>query len=244
MGTSKAYGGLRGKPNWGTLSRAVSRAVGDNHPTPKSLNRVMSGLVSYMGGSSAVSVEHSVGGKSGIRTAQRLGAFLAAVQQNGFVTAVTALPAGERIPDSTYAINVILEACVEKAGLLDDIAASAALRDLLEDIEAGVGALEELGDQFEASIRNYGVEEILVRYFAFYLYEHLCTDFYEKLIKDKGIRETEIFYADLKDFILERTKTVSKHRDLTHVEWLTDEGRELMQEILKDTLKAFEGYED
>ena len=71
----------------------------------------------------------------------------------------------------------------------------------------------------------------------------MCTDFYEKLIKEKGIRETEGFYKDLKDYILEKTKTTSKHRDLRKVDWNTDYGKRLMQEIFRDTLKAFEDYE-
>ena len=63
------------------------------------------------------------------------------------------------------------------------------------------------------------------------------------LKKEKGIRETENFYKDLKEYIVEKTKTISRHRDLRKVDWFSNYGKNLMQEIFRDTLKAFEDYE-
>lgn len=244
MGTSKAYGGLKGNPNWGPLSAAVSHSISDGHPSQKSLGLVMSRLVSHLGGSnSALMGGSSIGGRAGIKTARQFGTFIGNIRRNGFSEAINFLSNGTEIHDADQGINIILEKCTETASLLDDVAAKAAMRDTLEDIGAGAETLEELGDRFEEVIKDYGGEELLVRYFAFYLFEHLSTDFYEKLIKEKGIRETDLFYKDLKEYILEHTKTVSKHRDLLHVDWHTDYGKNLMQEIYYDTLKAFEGYE-
>lgn len=150
---------------------------------------------------------------------------------------------GLEIDDANQAINVILEHCAENAGILDEIAAKAAMRDLLKEIGTEAKTLEELDEKFEAIIKDYGAEGLLVKYFGNYLYEHLCTDFYEKLIKEKGIRETENFYKDLKEYIVEKTKTISRHRDLRKVDWFSNYGKNLMQEIFRDTLKAFEDYE-
>ena len=44
---------------------------------------------------------------------------------------------GVDINDVNQAINVILEHCAEKASILDEIAAKAAMRDLLEEIGVG-----------------------------------------------------------------------------------------------------------
>lgn len=244
MGTSKAYGGLKGSPNWGPLSSGVTKAVNDGHPTQKGMKNVMSRLVTHWGGSSSASSGSSkIGGRAGVATARKFASFLGQVQADGFRIALSTLPGGDKAEDANQAIDVILESCAQKAGTQDEVSAKAAMKDLLEDIGTDAETLEELGDKVEEALKNYGQEELTVRYFGFYLYEHLCTNFYEKLIKEKGIRETESFYRDLKEFILERTKTVSKHRDLRRIDWKTDYGKSLMQEILKDTLKAFEGYE-
>ena len=244
MGTSKSYGGLKGNPNWSALSSTVTRSVNDGHPTQAALGSVMSRLVAHLGGThSASSGSSRTGGRAGVRTARRLGSFIGDVQSNGFRAALSTLAGDIEIDDANQAIEVILERCAEEASILDEIAAKAAIRDLLEDIGADAETLEELGEKFEEAIKDFGEEELLVRYFAFYLYEHLCTDFYEKLIKEKGIRETDGFYSDLKDYVVERTKTVSKHRDLKRMDWYSENGKSLMQEIFRDTLNECESYE-
>lgn len=244
MGTSKAYGGLKGNPTWGPLSSTVTRAVNGGHPTKSSLGSVMSHTVAHLGGShDASSGGSSAGGRAGVRAARQLGSFIGNVQNFGFIQALDLIAGGVELEDANQAINVILEHCAEQAGILDEIAAKAAMRDLLEEIGSGAETIEELGDGFDAAIKDFGAEELLVKYFGYYLYEHLCTDFYEKLIKEKGIRETEGFYRDLKDYIAEKTKTTSKHRDLRKIDWQSDYGKELMQEIFRETLKEFESYE-
>lgn len=244
MGTSKAYGGLKSSPTWGPLSSTVTRAVNGGHPTRRFLGNVMSRVVSHLGGSQAASSGgSSTGGRAGVRAAQRLGSFIGSIQNDGFKDALNLIAGGQVIEDANQAINVILEHCAENAGTQDEVAAKAAMRDLLVEIGANAETLEELGEGFDNAIKDYGAEELLVMYFGNYLYEHLCTNFYEKLIKEKGIRETDGFYKDLKDYIMEKTKTISKHRDLRQVDWSTDYGKGLMQEIFRDTLKAFEDYE-
>ena len=244
MGTSKAYGGLKGNPTWGPLSRAVTRAVNDGYPTRNSLGSVMSNAVSHLGGSYGASHGCSkTGGRSGVKTARLFGSFIGNIQNVGFLQALDRISGGIDINDVNQAINVILEHCAENAGILDEIAAKAAMRDLLEEIGAEAETIKDLGNNFEETVKDYGTEELLVKYFGNYLYEHLCIDFYEKLIKEKGIRETDAFYRDLKDYITEKTKTVSKHRDLRQIDWQSNYGQELMQDIFCDTLKAFESYE-
>jgi hypothetical protein len=244
MGTSKSYGGMKGTPTWSTLSSTITKAVNGGHPTKQSLGNVMSHTVAHLGGShGASSGSSNTGGRAGVRAAQRFGSFIGSAQSSGFGSALGQLADGVEVKDADEAINLILEHCAENAGTLDEIAAKAAMRELLEEIGAETETVEELGDEFDAAIREFGVEEILVKYFGNYLYQHLCTDFYEKLIKEKGIRETDNFYKDLKDYIVEKTKTISKHRDLSKVDCNSEYGKKLMQDIFRDTLKAFEDYE-
>lgn len=245
MGTSKAFGGPKGNPTWSSLSSNVTKAVNDGHPTTSSLARVMSHLVTYLGGSFSASTGSSkIGGGAGLRTARHLGSFLSDIQNHGFYSAINNIAEGDSINDANQAVNVIIERCADRAGTLDECAAKAAISDLLKDIGIESDNLRGIEKEFNSAIEQYGIKEILIKYFGNYLYQHLCNDFYEKLIKEKGIRETDNFYKDLKEFIIERTKSISNNMDLRNVNWKSDAGKSLVQGILNETLKAFESYED
>ena len=207
MGTSKAYRGLKGAPTWGVLSSTITRAVNGGQPTKNALGNVMSRTVVHLGGTHGVSSGSSgTGGRAGVRTAQRFGSFIGNIQNNGFSNALNMIADGLEIDDANQAINVILEHCAENAGILDEIAAKAAMRDLLKEIGTEAKTLEELDEKFEAIIKDYGAEGLLVKYFGNYLYEHLCTDFYEKLIKEieqlvyRPVSEVYIPLPDYKNF--------------------------------------------
>ena len=245
MGTSKAYGGLKGKPTWSKLSRSVTCAVSSKNSTKQSAYaRVMSRASEHFRSTASVnSGSVNSGGHAGIKVAQQVGAFIANIQTSGFQSALYHLSEGVNIDDANQAINVIIEKCANNAGILDEVASKAAIKDLLEEIGEEADTIDQFGEKFDKAVEDYGVEELLFMYMGFYMYEHLCTNFYEKLIKQKGITETESFYQELKDYIVERTKTIYKQRDLRNIDWNSQSGKELIEGILQDTLVAFESYE-
>lgn len=243
MGTSKAYGGLTGKPKWGALSRTISRAVTEDLPTQKSLGKVMVRTVDLL--RTFINKDFSragVGSVIGMTTAQQLGNLLVNFQQFGFADALNGISQGVYVDDVHSAIGIILENCVDKVSTLDGVAARAAITDLIQEI-TDAETIEEFGNAIDEAVNSFGVEELLVKYFGFYLFEHLSTNFYEKLIKEKGFNETESFYAELKDYIMEKTKTISMNRDLRSIDWSSSQGLNLVQEIFLNTLKEFEFYE-
>jgi hypothetical protein len=71
----------------------------------------------------------------------------------------------------------------------------------------------------------------------------LSIDFYEKLIEEKGKIATDNFYSQLKSYLIEKMKNVSRHRDLVKIQWQSSDGDTLVKNIFEDTLKAFENYE-
>ena len=153
---------------------------------------------------------------------------------------------GFELTDTTMpneAINYLLEYCAGVASSLDETAAKAAERQLLEEISSEAKNFEELANNFEQKIEEYGIEELLLKYYAFYIYEHLSIDFYEKLIEGKGKAATSNFYIQLKNFLLEKVKNIARRRDLSKIDWEDKEGDELVKNIFEDTLKAFENYE-
>lgn len=244
MGTSKSYGGLKGNPRWSSMSRTVSLAVNNGRPTQQSLGKVMSRAAEFIGGMNVESSGNSARRMhAGIRTAQQLGSFLINIKRAGFGASLNNIIDGIEINNANQAINVIIEKCAANAGMLDEVAAKAALRRFLEEVGTEADTIEELGAKFDEALDGYGLEELLIMYIGFYIYEHLCTDFYEKLIKTKGQRETDSFYSELKDYIVEKTKTMSRQRTLTDVDWQSSTGKTIMQEIFQSTSNEFENYE-
>ena len=245
MGTSTSYGGIKGNPNWSQLSSSVTRACDTGNISSYSLNSITSNFVKLIGGANYGGRGRSkIGGKSGIRTAKKLGGFLSSVKDKGFQTAMSEI--GFNTSDDAKpsdAINHLLEYCAGVASSLDDTAAKTAEKQLLEEIESESKDFAELAENFESTMEKYSIEELLTKYYAYYVYEHLSCDFYEKLIEEKGKVATSNFYTQLKRFLVEKIKNVARKRDLSKVDWTGEKGDELVKNIFEDTLNAFENYE-
>jgi hypothetical protein len=143
----------------------------------------------------------------------------------------------------SHAINFLLEYCSGVASSLDDVAAKEAERKLLEELGGGAKTLQDLAQNFKEILDQYGTEEILIKFNAYYINEHLSTMFYEKLIKQKGKEATSDFYRQLKDYLFEKLKNLSKANDLRNIDWASPHGQNVIEIIIKDTVGAFEIYE-
>ncbi len=243
MGTSKAYSGLKGKPNWKPLSTDVTRSCG-NGTSESSKSRIMSNLITTWGGASDVAYGKSrIAGRAGVYVAQNFGALLSSIQTDGFESAIRSLNPEANTNDANQSISQILESCAGTVTLMDEAAAKDALKDLLKEIKGAAVTNNELEAGFIENLEKYGQEEVIIKYYSYYIYEHLSTIFYEKLIKEKGKSATANFYKQIKSFIKARLKNISRNRSLQKLEWRGDKGKEFVQSILFDTLQAFEGYE-
>ena len=245
MGTSTSYGGIKGNPNWSQLSSYVTKTCDTGSISPHSLNRVTSSFVKLIGGANKGGRGQSkLGGRSGIRTAKKFGGFLFSVKDKGFLAAMSNIgfnPLKNTQP--TDAINHLLEYCAGVAYSLDDIAAKAAERKLLEEIESDSKSFTELAEKFESILEIYSIEELLAKYYAYYVYEHLSCSFYEKLIEEKGKVATSNFYTQLKKFLVEKVKNIARKRNLSKIDWAGQKGDELVKDIFENTLNVFENYE-
>ncbi|MDM8161342.1 hypothetical protein GQR60_17125 [Labilibaculum sp. A4] len=246
MGTSQAYSGFSKNPNWGPLSDSITRACDDGKISTEKLAKITSRFVNLLGGSNIAGRGGSkIGGKSGIRTAQKIGGFFGDISTVGFSQALVNSGFdydGSQSPNDL--INHLLEYCAGVAATIDDTAAKEAERQLLCEILAEAKDFQELERNFQEKIEEYGIEELMVKYYALYIYEHLSIDFYEKLIKDKGKSKCGNLYRQLKDFLFEKVKNISRNSDLSKIQWNGEEGDRMVKNIFEDTLKAFEGYEN
>jgi len=245
MGTSKSYEGIKGNPNWSNLSRSITSACDTGRISSSNLNKIASNFTALLGGSSNGGRGKSkIGGQAGIKTAKKLVGVFNDIKSGGFERALGSI--GFDYSDLTKpndAINYLLEYCAGVASSLDETAAKEAERQLLEEIGGDAKTFQELGINFEEKIEEFGLEELLIKYYAYYIYEHLSIDFYEKLVIEKGMNSTNNLYTQLKSFLVAKVENISLKRNLSKIDWAGEEGDTIVKNIFEDTLKAFENYE-
>ncbi len=248
MGTSKSYSAsIKGQPQWGDLSRAVTTSCGGGIVSRSGLGNILSRYVRVIGGSSGAGRGGSkIGGRAGIRTGKQIGGFL-----GGFIAAGNDLPEaleqcgitdldGKSVGDI---IDELVEHCSGAASTLDDVAAKTAAQKLMEELAAGAGSVQEFQDNLQDRLGKDSQEDLLIRYFGYYVFEHLSIMFYEKLVAEKGKSDCNSLFSQIRDYIQETLKTINKTNPLNGINWASEDAERLIRNILEDVLKVFEGHE-
>ena len=243
MGTSKSFGSMKGNPQWPKLSSSVTiNCIGGSIPDPK-VRRILSNYVATIGSASkAKSGKSGPFGRAGIKTAGKFAGFIGVFESSGrdlgFALAETGLV---ELKGKTAAdiINHLIEYCSGPSATIDDHAAKAASQALLEELAQNAKSVEELQDMLKKALDEYSLEEILLRYFGYYIYEHLATFFYEKLIKEKGKTKCSNLFKHIKCFIFEKLKEINKKNPLKDMKWGTPQSLKLITKLQNDVLKVF-----
>lgn len=248
MGTSKSYSAsIKGQPQWGDLSRTITGSCDGNVVASSTLGNIISKYVSVIGGSGRAGRGASrIGGRAGIRTAKNIGAFLGAFSSSGgnISEALTqvGLPGLENLPLNEV-IDRLLEHCTGPSSTLDDVAAKAASQMILEELVGDAQTIEEWQDYLTKALDNETLEEVIERYFGYYIFEHLSVMFYEKLIVDKGKSECDSLFKQIRDYVFEKIKNMNKINPLKNINWSGEDADRLIKNIQEDVLKVFEDYE-
>jgi hypothetical protein len=245
MGTSKSFSSLTKKmPNWPSFSGAVTRSCDGSTLSTDKATEILKGYVTAIGGAATAGRGKSdVAGKSGIRTAIKLGGFFGAFLGSGGkiedalrYTGITDLET-KSVADI---INHLIEYSSGPSSTIDDKAAKEAARLLLEEIIGAAKSVEEmekiLNDFFELKTH----EDLIIKYFGYYILEHLSVWFYEKLVKEKGKDDCTVLFRQIKEFIFERLRGINKNRPLQNISWGSVESDTLIKNIQQDVLTVFE----
>jgi len=248
MGTSKSYSAsIKGKPQWGKLSGTVTSNCGTGTVTSENLGNILSRYVGVIGGSGSAGRGNSkIGGRAGIRTAKNIGQFIsefggsggniqAAFSQIG----ITGLE-GKSINE---VINQLIEHCSGPSSTIDDVAAKAASQKIIEELAADAVTIEEFQEHLKEVLSKESLEDILIRYFGYYIFERLSIMFYEKLIVEKGRNNCDDLFRQIKDYVSEKLRNMSKTNPLERINWNSPDADRLIKNIQEDVLKVFEGYE-
>lgn len=247
MGTSKSYSAkLKGQPQWGQLSSIVTRTCGTGGSN-QNLGKIISRYVEVMGGASNAGRGNSkIGGRAGIRTANRLGGFLGAFSSSGGNLQQTLKQIGltDLIGKSlNEVINHLLEYCSGPSSSIDDVAAKEASKMILEELVSNAETVEEFQENLQNALDKGSLADIFIRYFGYYIFTHLSIMFHEKLIVEKGKTQCDDLFRQIKDFISEKLRNINKTNPLNNIDWNSNEADKLIKNIQEDVLRVFEGYE-
>jgi hypothetical protein len=247
MGTSRSYKAtIKKQPQWGNLSGAVTSNCGVGSIPNSNLANILSRYVGVIGGSSKAGRGTSpIAGKAGIRAAKNIAGFLGGFSGDGSLN--KALEdiglkdlVGKPLNDI---INALIEYCSGPANTIDDVAAKTAIQNLLEELVEGAENSEDLEKQLKESLNKESLEDILIKYFSYYMFEHLSIMFYEKLIIEKGKTDCDELFKQIKDYINAKLKSLNKTNPLDRIDWKSDRADQLVKNIQEDVLKVFENYE-
>lgn len=182
-------------------------------------------------------------GKAGRKTASRLGSFFSSVSSSGLSQAFTEIGIdinGKTVRD---AVNYLLDYCSGAATNLDETAAKAASNQLLDELVEGAATLDEMETKLKESVNNKGIDELLVRYFGLYTFEHLYQMFEGKLVKEKGKSNSTALFKNIKEFIFECLKGINQDKPLKSVDWKGGGALSIVDQIYTKTINYFRFYE-
>lgn len=249
MGTSKSYSAyIKGQPQWGSLSGTVTGNCNGGIISKTNLGKILSKYVTVIGGASKAGRGQSrIAGKSGIRTAIKLSHFLDTFNSSGGDLKF-ALGETKIIDLSNKSISDIVDHLIEylsgPASTIDDKAAKEASRKLLEELTLGAGTVDDLQVILKETLDKESLEEIMIKYFGYYILEHLSIMFYEKLLSEKGKSNCNDLFRQIKEFIVERLKEMNRNNPLKGLDWGGNDAERIIKNIQQDVLTVFEKHED
>lgn len=245
MGTSKSFSALTKKmPNWPSFSNSITRSCDGSTLSNDKAAEILKGYVTAIGGSAKAGRGGSgVAGKSGIKTAIKLGGFFGSfINSGGRLEPALRLSGITDLTNKSVedVINHLIEYSSGPSSTIDDKAAKEAARLLLEELIGSAKSIDEIETLLSQYFEKESHEDLIIKYFGYYILEHLSVWFYEKLVVEKGKSECTSLFRQIKDFIFERLKGVNKNRPLQNINWGSQESDTLIKNIQQDILTVFE----
>lgn len=275
MGTSHRHTPtVKGEPNWGKASAALTGLVGDveesddleqNPPEDKTPTQVekrqnqlgkritrnyhtsVRNLVKASGGRHNVSSGGSRAlGHGGIVVINNFISAIREIVSNGLATWLQQRGINSLEGKSCQDIIDFLRQYIESgvAGL-DSTAANEAIESVMDRLDELVGDnVDEIEDKFDAILKGEGIKDIIDLFFGMYIYVHLSQDFEEKLEYEKGSVAMKNAMNEVKEQILDDIRVGRTGRDVRTVDWSKPEGKAFIQAEFDRILFILQGNED
>lgn len=189
-----------------------------------------------------------VGGAGGTRagtsaavgTARNLGGFLSSVADVGLEKTLRERglegSVGKSASDLT---DTLLDEFAGPASTLDNALARESLAEIRDEILSEAETFEDVEKQLNASIDELGIFGILASFFGHYIFKMFCRNFYEEWVKKVGETKATSSLKEIEEYIRSSVRAKFAGRNVTAADWKKDEGKEVTETVLTETLEVF-----
>lgn len=243
MGTSSKYEAPT-TPDWRDLKSQVTRAARNGSTSTSSARDTLRDFINTSGG--ARNISQGGGGmgtgKSAQNTASRVGGFISSVGSIGLKQTLESYGLSDFVGKSA---SEIIPALVDKLGgpasTINDSDARNALSRLMNELLGNLETPEEVEETLEQVVAKEGLEDLLSKFFGYYLYEQFCRVFYERLINRVGRQDADSYLRSILDTLKASLALKVSGRYLSRINWAGAEGQNIADNILQETFEIFGG---
>lgn len=179
-------------------------------------------------------------GRSARNTGGALGGFLSRVDTVGLDEALREVGLEDLIGRPAAEITSgLLDALAAPAGTLDEHAARKALEVINAEMIGGAKSYAEVKGALKNALNKEGLERIVVNFFGEYLYQNFLRSVYKDWAKKVGAEQAGRRLKSVRDCITSALKSKFVNRDISKVRWKGREGRRIIDQVWRGTLKIF-----
>ena len=224
----RAAGGLKG------LLRGHGGSV------PLSSGTGGAGAKAKGGGSGGGGAAGGAGTSAAVGTARNLGGFLSSVADVGLEKTLREKGlesiVGKSASDLT---DTLLDEFAGPASTLDNALARESLAEIRDEILRDAETFEDVEKQLNAAIDELGIFGILASFFGHYIFKMFCRNFYEEWVKKVGEAKAGTSLKEIEEYIRSSVRAKLTGRSIAAADWKKDEGKQVTENVLKETLEVF-----
>ena len=196
--------------------------------------------VNYGSSRGAISPGGAVRRRTAQNVARNIGGFFSSVANVGFREAFEDAGLGPLEGKTLSEIaHLLLDHFGGPSNTLDEVDARTALCDFMDEILNDADSPEDVEEAMEMRAHGEALNNLLQRFFGYYIYEQFCRDFYGQLVANIGNEEAEESINKIRDYVCEALEEAIGDRDMSQVNWGGDQGQQIIDEILDETLEVF-----
>lgn len=178
-------------------------------------------------------------GKAGLKSANRIAGLLSGVGTNGIEKTLTDLGFGSLSGKSFKdVIDFLLIYCSESNQGMDETAANKASCEIMKELEVqSANDLTKFQEIVKELVDGKGLADTLCKFWGLYIFEHLSQRFEEKIQQQKGEDISRETFKIIKDDILGRVKVLNTKREVSKIDWKSQDGKKEIENIFDSIIK-------
>ena len=180
------------------------------------------------------------GTSAAVGTAQNLGGFLSRVGEVGLEESLRERGLDDAVGKSASDVSdTLLDEFAGPASTLDNALARESLAEIRDEILTDAETFEDVEKKLDTAIDELGIFGILASFFGHYIFKMFCRNFYEEWVKKVGDAKAASSLAQIKEYIVSSVRNKLTGREVATVDWKKDEGKQVTEGVLKETLDVF-----